>query len=207
MSGWPADNPVLPFSALWPTSQPLNAGDGVWEGAHPGDVPWLPGSCLPSLVPLEPLGHPLVPLATEEVGGGGEVCLDDLLGLAGFSFLLLYAARPLPLLLGLETPLTFCLPLLLEGAEGFETSLTLFSLLFLTVCMYYLAPSISTSYSLSDSIWRNKSFDSSAPGRSMEVASFVLGKMTLWSCLMVTLPTRVLHLFMNCSLVLSKILL
>ena len=25
----PADNPVLPFSALWPTSQPLNAGDGV----------------------------------------------------------------------------------------------------------------------------------------------------------------------------------
>ena len=34
--------------------------------------------------------------------------------------------------------------------------------------------------------------------------SFVFGEIPLWSCLMVTLPTRVLHPFMYCSFVLSK---
>ena len=49
---------------------------------HPGDAVCLPGPCLSCLATLEPLSLPLVPLATDEVGGG-EVGLDDPPILAG----------------------------------------------------------------------------------------------------------------------------
>ena len=53
---------------------------------HPGDALCLPGPCLSCLATLEPLGLPLVPLETDEVGRGG-VGLDDPLILASLSFL------------------------------------------------------------------------------------------------------------------------